>query len=284
MSNRVFSINEDEINTLVTGMENAASKVDAANQTMSSSLKGAQESGLFGNAIEKLENQIKKISTTGKSIKEKIKRQNDAIKENERILTSKIENIESPRDFVKTYSKKYLTLEDIELSKKDGRSINEGEKGIQKVGIEEANVEKENLKDITGGEIEKTKVEIESKVEEARLKDITGEEVEKTEVEIENKVEKARLGNINNGETINKVELNNSTEIDTTKLMDIYNNGSLDGNQFSFESSSPTYSTQEEKKEERDSLQEMLNNYSIMNEFERKQEQTRNANEEIEVY
>ena len=64
------------------------------------------------------------------------------------MLASKIEDVNVPQDFVKSYDVKYTSIEDIQLSKNDDKSVNSGKDVDLLKDLEGIEGEKEELENI----------------------------------------------------------------------------------------------------------------------------------------
>lgn len=355
MNNRVFSIDEDEMHSLTGVLDKAVSKLDTATSSMPNEFDGAQQSGLFDTTVSNLQKNFSKTSTFASNVKIKIERQNNAIFQNEALLTGKIEDMNEPQDFVKTYSRKYTSIDDIELSKRDDKSVNSGSNTITQNEIKDSKVEEEKLKDISAGIVEESDSNFDSKTKEEKIRDISKGEVQESEISSVDKTRvkeelKRLLGEVdentitdenaiaseervvdisnNNNATSGEFNfntqsfsspnssmksLNTSSEVSTssftssnaginkqtinnasnnyeesiptfTTLNTGINKQTINNTSNNYEESIPIYSSQDNQKKQNDQAQEMLNNYSIMSDFERKRQQSQQTNEENEVY
>ena len=295
MNNRTFSMDEDEMNNAVSILGKAVSKIDTASSTISSSFKGAEESGLFDTALSNMKKNISKSSSFVNNVKTKIEHQNSEIFRNETLLAEKIDDMDVPLDFVKTYERKYTSIDDIELSKKDDKSINSGSKTVDQNEINDSKVEEEKVKDINKGEVKESDSSFDSKTKEERIYDLSKKDVKESKIEVDKSKVKEELKRLLGEEVEEKVIEEDKALEKEEQIKNINNTNSINEANFNFnpqslnsstdnQESSETYSTKQEKKKDQDKVQEMLNNYAIMNDFERKQEQVKKENEEVEVY
>ena len=220
MNSRVYSMDEEETNMIELVLDKVVSKANTASSTMTSSLKNVERSGLFGSTMSNLQNQFQRAVTTGTNIKNKINYHKSTMFEKETMLASKIEDVNVPQDFVKSYDVKYTSIEDIQLSKNDDKSVNSGKDVDLLKDLEGIEGEKEELENINKGETEEVDYELENKEKKEELEDITKEDTEEVEYKDGSKVDKEELENIDNGET-ELIDANRDVEISDAKEVEL---------------------------------------------------------------
>ena len=239
MGNRVFSINSDEIDSIVEVLNNTVSTVDDSSSTMSNSVKGANESGIFGSSLNNFQKGIQNTTLFATNTKNIILNQKESIINLEDNLAKRIEDIEVPQDFVKTYYSEYYEIDDIQLSKRDGKAINTskddsdihnvGDTAVQGIGLADissgtavkatANMDtiidnQENIYNLTSDEaVKEQKISEEVSEEEVNLKDITSEELTDKEISKDSNIneQKKIFDMSNNGELSDNVLSSNTT-------------------------------------------------------------------------
>lgn len=224
MSSRIFSMDEDEMNSLISGLDKAMSNMDTASSSMSSSFKKTNESGLFGSSINKMQKNISSVASLGTGIKNKISQQKTETFETESMLTSKINDIDTPQDFVKTNPTKYNSIDDIQLSKRDGESIKSDNSPEKANDIAESSIAKdEQLYDLTK---EATKVVNEiadnSIKSEETLYNITGEQAHEFNQIADNSIKEEKTVSDITGQKAREFnEIADNSIKDSEKLSDI---------------------------------------------------------------
>ena len=256
MANRVYSMNEDEMNRLASELGRAISKNSDASSTMSRNFTRVNEGGLMGNTINALSKNMEKVNSIGTNIRRTIINQTSSTFEMEHDLTSKLESMDTPKDFVKNDTRKYNSIDDIQLSKKDDKSVNEGQKTEKVNEIDDNSIKdeeqlfnltkeetkqvdeiadnsiqnEEKLYNLTGEQSKEfNEIDDNSIKDEEKLKDITGEQAkENKEVEIDAIKAEKQLKEVNTDET-QKVEYQQGNGQDTSSGLSLGSMGSSGG-------------------------------------------------------
>ena len=256
MANRVYSMNEDEMNRLASELGRAITKNTDASSTMSRNFSRVNEGGLMGNTINALSKNMEKVNSIGTNIRRTIINQTSSTFEMEHQLTSKVNEIETPQDFVKNDTRKYNSIDDIQLSKKDDKSVNEGQETEKVNEIDDNSIQdeeklynltkeetkqvdeiadnsiqnEEKLYNLTGEQSKEfNEIDDNSIKDEEKLKDITGEQAkENKEVEIDAIKAEKQLKEVNTDET-QKVEYQQGNGQDTSSGLSLGSMGSSGG-------------------------------------------------------
>lgn len=206
--NNKYSINENEMNEVSRTLDYATKSTDDSIQAFGSSMTHLQQSGLFGKGVSGLSSSLNGISQSVSNVQRKVAMQSDYVFSNELISSEKASSLTPPQDFVKTDTSKYNSINDIQLSKRDDKSVNDGQKTEEVNEIADNSIEdEEKLADITKKETEKVNEIADNSIpDEEKLYDLTGEESkEMSEIDDNSIDEEKKLQNIT-GEESTQVE------------------------------------------------------------------------------
>ena len=223
-NNRVYSVNEEEMNRLASMLGRSITSASDASSSMSSNFRTMTDGGLMGGAVNKLSKNLEKVTSIGNNIRSKIVNQTSSTFELEATLSQELDKYQEPQDFVKTDTRKYNSIDDIQLSKKDDKSVNEGQETEKVEEIADNSIkDEEGLFDQTKKETEMTNEIADNSIEEEeKLKDITGEEAKEVEEIADNSIkEEESLYNLTGEEAKEFKEIDDNSIDEEEKLKDI---------------------------------------------------------------
>ena len=224
MANRVYSMNEDEMNRLASELGRAITKNTDASSTMSRNFSRVNEGGLMGNTINALSKNMEKVNSIGTNIRRTIINQTSSTFEMEHQLTSKVNEIETPQDFVKNDTRKYNSIDDIQLSKKDDKSVNEGQETEKVNEIDDNSIQdEEKLYNLTKEETKQVDEIADNSIQdEEKLYNLTKEETKQVDEIADNSIQnEEKLYNLTGEQSKEFNEIDDNSIKDEEKLKDI---------------------------------------------------------------
>jgi len=224
MANRVYSMNEDEMNRLASELGRAISKNSDASSTMSRNFTRVNEGGLMGNTINALSKNMEKVNSIGTNIRRTIINQTSSTFEMEHDLTNKLESMDTPTDFVKNDTRKYNSIDDIQLSKKDDKSVNEGQETEKVNEIDDNSIQdEEQLYNLTKEETKQVDEIADNSIQdEEKLYNLTGEEAKEfNEIKDNSIQDEEKLYNLTGEQSKEFNEIDDNSITDEEKLKNI---------------------------------------------------------------
>lgn len=228
MSNsNVYSVSEQEMNELAYGLGKTLTNTEDTASSMSSDFAGFKKTGLLSGAVDTIQKNINQVSQMGMTVRKKIMNQTASTFEIETMLANKMDGIEVPQDFVKNDTRKYNSIDDIVLNKKDDKAINANNAQSAFNEIADNSIkEEQRLKDITGEQAHAfNEIADNSIKKEHELKDITGEDSREFNEIADNSIkEEQALGNITGVTSEEFKEIDDNSIKDEEKLSNISEN------------------------------------------------------------
>ena len=222
--NNNFSIDEQEMNGLAYGLGKALVNSESTASSMSSDFNGLTQAGLLGGAINSISNNLDQVSSFGLSIKNKILEQTTDTFQREIALSNKLDEITVPQDFVKNDTRKYNSIDDIQLSKKDDKAINADNDPSALNEIADNSIkEEEKLKDIRGEDSTALNEIADNSIkEEQRLQDVRGKESRELNEIDDNSIKEEQKLKDNRGEESRELnEIDDNSIKEEQNLQDI---------------------------------------------------------------
>ena len=222
--NNKYSINENEMNEVSRALDYATKSTDDSIQAFGSSMTHLQQSGLFGKGVSGLSSSLNGISQSVSNVQRKVAMQSDYVFSNELISSEKASSLTPPQDFVKTDTSKYNSINDIQLSKRDDKSVNDGQKTEEVNEIADNSIEdEEKLADITKKETEKVNEIADNSIQdEEKLYDLTGEQAKEFEEIANNSIpDEEKLYDLTGEESKEMSEIDDNSIDEEKKLQNI---------------------------------------------------------------
>lgn len=129
----VYSISTDQMDALSGTYNRTKINASEAREFISSGFQGMSNSGLFSKGIDVFSKQLDSLYSSLDASNRVVTQFSDSSVELELTLKRKANDLTVPTDFIKSDSSRYITIDDISLSKNDGKSVNEGEKNLSNV-------------------------------------------------------------------------------------------------------------------------------------------------------
>lgn len=192
-----------------------------------------RNTGLFGNGIDKINRQLNAVTQATINVKNKVNKHKNEIFMLENSMASKARELDVPLDFVKKDSRKYNSIDDIYLEKKDGRSVNDGNASVDVSELDDYTGTLQNLANISSNlELREEKLDEKTVItEQQKLGNINNDkQIDEQEINEINDLDKNNLKNINNGNNLNNTDLDNMNleNINSTNLENINNYNNID--------------------------------------------------------
>lgn len=148
MSNNTFKIDIQEMEEASEKINKAYLKMDNTGNNVPRKFNSMNKTKLFGKGISVIDKQTKSISYSLGQIRKSIDKHTNHIADLEIAYQIKASEIEIPQDFVRNDSRQLNTINDIYLSKKDGRSVNEGSEQKPQENLSSSSITAKELENI----------------------------------------------------------------------------------------------------------------------------------------
>ena len=223
MKKNVFIIKEDEVGDTTYSLGRAEQSIEDTKRDFPYQFRGMKESGLFATGVDKINKQMENITNTIFNVKEKIRRHSNEVFDMERMYDKRAQEIDIPQDFVKNDSKQVNTIDDIYLSKNDGRSVNNGEDIDIINNLEEYDLNKQNLGSIvSNNEVKEEKYDSSSSLEHKQLDNINNDkDTEEINHDDKTVIENEELKMINNNNNLQNINYDNNFNLNNVSISDI---------------------------------------------------------------
>ena len=268
-------------------------KISASFSSVSTVLSPLANHSVIGEGVSSIKNNTSVLDARAKGNASIVMKGQDSFNSNELINEKLIDQIEIPTDLKNVYSPTDTETDQVDVNKKDGRSVNEGEAShADELSFEDL-VDEEKLKDITNQEGNEKEYDDNYKEKEKELKNILNKEGQQEELEDYKETEEQVLNEMNTDADTDNKEFNDAYGIRQGELSDINNNADteekhLEGfegmNQGGLSSINNNANTEEQKFD--DSFQGLSSDASKTDDnkddqVQEKKEETINNDEEI---
>lgn len=219
MRNNNFVFNEEEMNNNIANVNKLSYNAEDSYSKSSAGFTDLKDSGLFGEGINAISNKLNTISSSITNLKDIVDYSTARTVSLENHLSKIAEEIEVPHDFILNDGMKFNSIDDIKLSKNDGRAITDGIASSTSSYDDKSDVKVQNLESIVKDDTEKIDDNIEIDVNSKELNNVNnGKEQEEKELNLEVETDDATLTNIVNNNTQQKVEMDDINDIDLSSL------------------------------------------------------------------
>ena len=234
MKKNIFVIEEEETDNAVYSLGRAESSIENTKRDFPYRFSGMKRSGLFANGVDKINKQMENITNTIFNVKEKIKRHSYEVFEMERLFDKYAQEIEIPQDFVKNDSTQVNTIDDIYLSKNDGRSVNEGTKIDEVNNLNDYDLESQKLESIVSNNgVKEEKYDSDSSVTKEEMDNINNNKsTEEVNVDEESTIEANQLETINNNNSLQNIDYDDSINLEKVSIKEANENEDLEEEDF----------------------------------------------------
>ncbi len=253
MGKNVIRMNEDDLINASQELKKSYVQADDIVSSAPNKFSQIKKTGLFSEGFSVINGQINSVSTSLNNISNILKKNSEKFFNLERTYAEKAEEIEIPIDFVKNDSRKLNTIDDIRLSKKDGKEIKTYKPSEISDNVEYTEKEEKLGKLKTDSETELSSYDDRTSIKSSTIKNIVKDETkeqefkhnynfdltalntihnnnntEQSEYDNTSVIEKVNISNINNGKTTTLNNFNDSNRISKTTKKKVNNDISLD--------------------------------------------------------
>ena len=217
----MFYFDENVMNEIVSMLEKNVYQVDDMNNGYMNKMHPISNSGLYGNGIETIDSQMISVKDGYVNFKNITSNNCNKIIELENKLTKEVDNIELPKDFDASDTGYDLIINNVNLTKNDGKQINE-DNVTEKVNLTdyfgENMTELSKLKD---EELHDNNLSDYKKTKNIDLNSISSEETKQQQLDDFVITQKKNLKNINDGNDTQNITYFDDYFVDQKDLEDI---------------------------------------------------------------
>ena len=147
--NNDIVMREEDIDNISSNLSNSSVKISNTGGSINSNFRGAINAGLLGNSAYKVSSQMNSISESIGNVQKIIREHSDKMFEYDKLIASKINDIEIPQDFITDDAFEINNYTQTLLSKIDGQSVNEGQDISKTSELDDIQGDKASLGNIT---------------------------------------------------------------------------------------------------------------------------------------
>lgn len=237
MNNNNFVLYDDELDNLIIKLNKNNSESSLVESNIPTNFQNLNNTGLFSDGIKKIGNQFNELNRTMNNVKNKLVEHKERIFLSEYAFDKRAQEIEIPQDFVKNDSTKVNTIDDIYLSKNDGKSVNTGEKIDETNELNDYDLNKKELESIVANnEIKEEKYDSSSSLSQEKIDNINnGKDTKEVNIDEESTIESGKLETVNNYNDLQGVEYDDNIDLESVSVGNIKNDNVEDDEEIKLE-------------------------------------------------
>lgn len=201
MASNNLCMREEEMQAAASGFERCATDLGTAGANMPTKFAGAINSGMMGNTVSAIANEMNLISASLANMKSIVNRHSSQMFSYDREMAKVASEIEIPSDFLENNSMAVNTYNRTLLEKMDGKSVNEGQAASAFSEMDESGVNAKNLVNISGDQTKEQKYDETSVVNRSVLSNLVKDETQEREYDGSSSVNEKALTDISGDQT-----------------------------------------------------------------------------------